>query len=449
MSVVYKKDNVVITAGGAFIAAGKPASVALADPENYAKPVPGRDEIQGKIAKWGTNNQLPQEMTADIEATGVLSAGIDAKVRIAIGKGPMPARIIGTTDDGYEQLEFITDNSTVNDFLEENNAFDYCYATGKDLFATGNPFTQVLLNHNRSRLLGFKRIDPCLCRFAEIDEHTSRIANVYLSGDWSRYSNAGEAKDAHYASVPLLDRDFPLWDLMSRTKGNTFMLSLQYPLLGRSYYAPAPWYAAKKWVKIAQGVPEMKEAMFRNQMTIKYVIEIHDEFWPALDPSYSGADDKAKKKIKDDFYDKVDKYLVGGENAYKSLWSTMVFDKNLGQLVPALKITALDDKIKDGKLLPDSAAANIEILLPLMINAALLGVDMPGGSAYGGGAGSGSNIREAFLVQVMLVELERRKLSIPFNIAKRLNGWDKDLVLRFPNQILTTLNTGKNTQSTA
>lgn len=445
MAVIHQERHFAITAGGALVT----SKGGMLNPAAYANPQPSDLETMGDIAMWGTDNLLPQKMVKDIEATGILSAGIDAKTRIALGKGPMPAKVTGTTQDGYEILEFITNNTEINDFLEDNNVFLYSYATGKDLFGMGNPFTQLLLNNDRSKVLGFKRDDPSLCRFEKINESSGRIENVHLSGDWSMYTHTADKSSRHVDIVPLLDRDFPLLDLQSRRKSSRFMISLQYPLTGRTYYAYAPWYTASRWVKIAQGVPAMKEAMFNNQMTIKYLVEIHPEYWELMTPGFKGYDEKKQQEIVDAFYANVDQYLAGSENQYKSIFSTTVTDRVSGKQEPAIKITAIDDKIKDGKLLPDSAAANIEILAALTINAALMGVDMPGGGAYSGGAGSGSNIREAYLVQVMMGEVERRIISRVLRLVQKMNGWPSDIVWRFPNQILTTLNTGKNTQATS
>ena len=116
---------------------------------------------------------------------------------------------------------------------------------------------------------------------------------------------------------------------------------------------------------------------------------------------------------------------------------------------PGIKITSIEDHIKDGKLGPDSAAANSEILFTLMINPALIGADSPGGP-YSGGAGSGSNIREALLMQIMLGEYERRLISQHLKLILAYNGWDsKGETIRYPNSVLTTLNTGANTKPVA
>lgn len=416
----------------------------------FANPHPGELENFGEVAKWGSNNLLPNEMAADIEATGVLSAGIDAKVRIALGKGPMPAKIIGYNDDGYEVLEFVNDPE-IMDWLEGTNAYKQSYDSMKDLYGLGNAFQQTLFTPDRKYMLAYKRQDACECRFQTIKDRNP-IAHVWMSGDWKQYSSMNpDMSDKHFDKVPLLNRDFPLFDLQSRTSGSTFMLALQYNLTGRHYYAPSPWYSAKKWVKIAQGIPTMKEAMVNNQMTIKYMVDIHPGFWNTYDRKYDSYSLDEKQRVQDDFFDRVEQYLVGGDNAYKSMFNTMVLDTATASMVPAIKITPIADNTRDGKMVIDSASANMEILLPLMINSALLGVDFPGSGA-GGGAGSGSDIREAYLVQVMLQEMERKQNNTVFDIAKKVNGWSQripNLVFRYPNQILTTLNTGKNTQTTS
>lgn len=408
-------------------------------------PVPATDNNYQGIAMWGSNNLLPQDMLNDIKATSALKAAIDAKARVALGKGVYPARITGITKDGYEELEFINDPE-IRTWLDMNNSFKNSYANMYNLFGHGQSFIKIICNSDRSKILGYKVTPTQKCRFETFNESTGRIENVVVNADWSKYSATDQK---HTEKIPLLDRDFPLQDLQSRTSGTVFMIVLQYPLMDNDYYAIAPWYSAVQWVKIAQSIPALKKAIFKNQMSLKYVVNIHQKFWSLYDPTYDSAIPEKQKSIQEAFYDQVDKYLVGDDNAGKALWSTPVYDAALQKYVPAVEVIVLEDKLKEGKLLPDSAAANIEIMLPLLVNAAMLGIDMPGGDAYGGGAGSGSNIREAYLVQIMLVELERQLNATLFKMVSIVNGWGDGIVFRYPNQMLTTLNTGANTQPTA
>jgi hypothetical protein len=411
---------------------------------------PASDLEQSDIAIWGSNNLLPQEMWKDIENTGVLGAGIETKVRIAIGSGPLPAKIVDIDSNGQEILEFVNDQR-IKDFMEMSNFKTDSYALCKDLLALGNAFDQVMLSADRKEILGFKRADASDCRFSKQSPKTKRSEQVIMSSDWSQYNTTtlDAAKDnEHSAVLPLLDKQFPYYDLIQRKSGENFMLSYQYPLFGRKYYALPLWYAARVWVKMAQGIPDLKKAMINNQITLNYLVEIHPKFWETYSPAYSTANPEEKKKTQEEFYDKVEKYLVGGENSYKSLFTTSIIDVE-GKIEPGIKITQVDGKgIPEGKMLVDSAAANSEILFAMMINPALIGADTPGGP-YSGGAGSGSNIREEYLKQVMLMEVERIIIARRFDLVKRYNKWDPDLVLRFPNKVMTTLNTGANTAATA
>jgi hypothetical protein len=77
-----------------------------------------------------------------------------------------------------------------------------------------------------------------------------------------------------------------------------------------------------------------------------------------------------------------------------------------------------------------------------MINPNVLGAGMPGGT-YAGNQG-GSNIREAFLVNIANAWLDRQNLLDPLEAFLQYNGV-KDVQLRFRNTILTTLDTGAGT----
>lgn len=116
-----------------------------------------------------------------------------------------------------------------------------------------------------------------------------------------------------------------------------------------------------------------------------------------------------------------------------------------GKIEEEWKITALDNKYKGGENLVTSAAANSEILFALMVNPNVFGAGMPGGT-YAGNQG-GSNIREAFLVNLANAYIDRQNLLDPVNLYLEANGV-RDVELRFRNTILTTLDTGAGTQKT-
>lgn len=435
-----------ISIRGRTMIVARQAETWIGNPRVAKATMPNEQTATGDVANWGENNNLPAEMMADIENTGVLSSGIESKTRFAIGKGPMLAKVVSVDKDGQEELEFVS-NTEISEWMEMSNFFEDSYSLTSDLLSLGNGFDQLVLNRDRNYIAGFKRHDPVECRFSRMDEKTRKSEYVYLSSDWSSYSNSSVAtKDMHMGKVALLDRNFPLQDLQSRTSGYNFMLAIQYPLKGRKFYAVPLWHPARQWVKMSQAIPGIKKAMTKNALEVSKIVEIHPLFWEIFDATYKRSDAAKQKAIQEKFYDQIEKGLIGGENQYKSIFSTKIRNPVTNEYESAITITTIDDKIKEGKMLVDSQAANSEILFALQMNPALIGADAPGGP-YSGGSGSGSTTREAYLVQVLMQEMERRLIGKRFMIAKHFNGWDKNLVLRFPNQLLTTLNTGTKTQS--
>ena len=89
-------------------------------------------------------------------------------------------------------------------------------------------------------------------------------------------------------------------------------------------------------------------------------------------------------------------------------------------------------------------AANSEILFSLMINPSVLGAGMPGG-AYAGNSGSGSDIREAFMVSVFLNYFERQLVLDPVETMLRFNG-HKKIDIKYRNLLLSTLDTGHSSE---
>jgi hypothetical protein len=82
----------------------------------------------------------------------------------------------------------------------------------------------------------------------------------------------------------------------------------------------------------------------------------------------------------------------------------------------------IDDKISEGKMLPDASAADKQIMMALLFNPAINGANLLADGSSGG-AGSGSDIREAAAVQLVLMHAERMLNLKVFNLVKYYNGW--------------------------
>jgi hypothetical protein len=104
---------------------------------------------------------------------------------------------------------------------------------------------------------------------------------LFLSAEWESYSGKYDA--AKHVKIELLEESNELQDLQERLKGGSTNLEFGFinrTLRNGSHYYPVPTYrSGKAWIKIARSVPAFKNAMFRNQITLKYLVVIHPKFW--------------------------------------------------------------------------------------------------------------------------------------------------------------------------
>lgn len=402
-------------------------------------------------ALWGTDNLLPVQMADHIENCGVLSAALDAKARIAAGKGIQPFLLKNVGNDGKEELEWVND-AEIQEWLEQNSVFDLGLDFSYDRSGYGWRTGSLMLNRKMDKIERVFRKDVYECRLQKKDEK-GIIKNLILCGDWPNYNNGFD--DKNHIQIPALLEGFELQDLTMRAESKS-LANLEFAFIdrrlrnGRQYYPLPLWYAARKWVEVARAIPSQKTAMFKNQITLKYLVTISEKYWNKRYPGFSTMDKAQKEQIVNDTYQNIDDCLSGNDNAYKSIFASTTFDPISGKEVHDIQIENIDDKVKDGKMLPESAAANSEILFALMINPSLMGAGAPGGP-YANNAG-GSNVRENYLIQMMIMEEERKMNSSYMNIVKNFNGWTKKfpndrLVFRYQSSLLTTLDTGKSTKA--
>lgn len=413
--------------------------------ENPITPAIPDDKIGAQPwSPWGANNLLPMEMAADIEATGILNAIIDGKARFAICNGIVPVITAKNKETGKMEIKEYVDDTEVLDFLDRNNTFFHLDGWVKDLMGMGQCVARYGLNKKKGgqKIITFERTDVTEFRY-EKQNAKGLIDNLYISAEWNKVTGIG---DKRVFPVPNLNPHNPYADLEKKAAGGAgyqFALTCRYPGWNRHYYSMPLWYAAHKWVKIAQGVPEMKAAIFENSMHVKYVVIIYEKYWDkAFAPEWAKYTDEQKTKKRQEVYDDIEEFLVGNKNAGKSIFTTGYRDSK-GMMISDIEIKPVEDNMKDGKLLPDSAAANTEIAFAMHYNNTILGGNQASGP-YDKSSG-GSNVRESILMQVVLHELERQYVRRIMMVPAYFNGWKRRLPgLDFiiPAEILTTLDTG-------
>lgn len=440
--------SVTFSGGIGFSAKASGSAMYVTDDAVSTSQAPNKTDVVTDWSPWGDNNLLPKTLAEDIENAGVLQAAAEAKSRIAVGKGIMPFKLTGMENDGKEILEFCFDNEIL-DWREKNNL---------DAWAFDKAFDRNAYGWNVSKLV-FNRANDYINRIFRHDVYEARLAKkndqfiipwLYLSAEWDNVGNT--FNDKKIAKIKFLNEGYELNQLSKRGNTKEFAIAQRRLRNGRQYYSLPMWYAAKLWVNLARKVPASKKAMFENQMQLKYMIYITADYFKRIHKDWDTYSPEKRNELYQQKVDEIDEWLTGEDKWFKSTTSMKYRNPATGEYEEDIDIKVIDDKFKDGALLPDSTAANSEIIFSMMMNPALMGNGQPGGP-YSNNAG-GSNVRESYLVQLMLMEAERKELARELWIVSEINGWNKKynnekqrLVWRFPSGLLTTLDTGKSTKA--
>ncbi len=435
--------------------------------KKFKNPVEAPDFAISEWSPWGDNNDEPASIADDIENVPVLSAGVEGQARLAIGQSVDMYLLVNKDKYGEEDLEWIGD-SQINDWVENNKPYQYSYQNVYNMMGYGWGATKFLLNGKRDYINRIKAADVHTCRMEKKDKY-GVIKNLYQCGDWDNAPSKYDA--AKMERIRLLEEDYELEELSSITSGYQFAMLHRILKNGRGYYPKPLHRSAKAWVAISRSIPAIKNAINTNQLTIKYIVLIAETYWERIHgDKWQKFSDKEKEDTINKKYDEINKFLAGEINSGKSIIAGKYYDRKSEAWVPDIEIQVIDDKMKDGKMLPDSAAADKQILFSMFSNPAIYGSNLLGDGASGG-AGSGSDIREATLVLMNLLQPERTNNLAVLDLVKKYNGWSKRLeversifavtdttktnlikkitprlVWRYSAPVLTTLDKGGSTQ---
>lgn len=409
-----------------------------------ARPLDFTQEIDGyKLSPWGSGNNFPQIADELISKIGVLNTGLKFIRNVIIGQGIFPCKVKGYDADGNEQLEIIN-NPQVQAFCASRTVRRYMEKAVRDYLKYGSAFPEFVPSADGNQIVGINAINAMHCRYT-VANTLGEIDNCLVFGKWPEMPS----DKTSYKAIPVLSEYDPAADLERRKLDRTFGKStIIYPLRdswsNKDYYSAPAWWPTKEagWLELALLIPQFLKKAYENQISWKWHVKIPYAFWDRRFPKAEYATDDLRKTAINEYLDKLELNLCGPENANKPIVTFFEIGPG-GKAEEEWKIEALDNKYTGIDQLVTSAAANSEILFSLMINPNVLGAGMPGGT-YAGNQG-GSNIREAFLVNIANSWPDRQNLLDPIECYLRFNGV-KDVELRFRNTILTTLDTGAGTK---
>jgi hypothetical protein len=391
-----------------------------------------------EIASWGKTNNYPQAVLKQVRLNGSASSGLRFLRKTHYGNGLILVRDI--PNDGKKAIQMVEDSEVpeIKDFFIKSQMNRFWKETILDLEYFSIAFPEYILSENYQTINRVRRQKTAWCRFSVPNPENNLVEFVYISEKFGKESV--DASSEYVEEVPLIDSYWSTDQVKEYCKQNgikKFIRPVFYPLIDEAFYPKSEWHAVVEsgWLDVANSVPALKKALFNNQMTVKYLVEINEmyfekiymENWIKFTPDQ-------RKDIRNKVIDTINDSLSGNDNAGKAIQSMKFLID--GKEVSAVTITAIDDKLKDGSYLPEAEAANSEVLFALGVDPSLIGAGIPGGKL---GAGSGSDKREAFTILSALFKTNRETTLEVYDFIAQYNGWDATIRPAFENTILTTL----------
>ena len=344
------------------------------------------------------------------------------------------------SEDGKsdKQKQSVKAHPEIGGFFKQMKMKRFWTETIADLETFYIAFPEFILSKDYNKIVSVRRQPAAKCRFEKINETSGLIENVYFCHNWESSTSI----DSDYVQkIPAIDSYWhaeQIKEYCKKKKIHKFIMPIFYPLMTETYYPEVDWHAVyhNGWMEVANSIPEYKKNLFENQLNLKYMVYISEEYFLRMYKNeWDDYTPEKKKEIRDQLTEAIDDHLSGNKNAGKSIQSVVYKDLN-GEWVKGIEVKAIDDVLKDGSYLPEASAANSEIMFAMGVDPSLLGAGIPGGKMN---TGSGSDKREAFSILTSLFKSKREITLESWNLLRDYNGWPEDLEGGFANTELTTL----------
>jgi hypothetical protein len=398
----------------------------------------------GDISPWGADNLFPQNVIEGYRQSTIVPKTLEKQSQILLSSGIVYGKVTGFDKNGKEEMEYAVDPE-VELWMKRTNIKRYLRESSLSFHWFYNLFPELIKSADGKQIVSIVNQRPEYCRYGKQNQSTGLLDKCYISADWSSV-NIGDRKLV--TPVDVIDTTYDPYYQVKENAAYKMIYPVSYPSPGCTFYQLAPHDTMRSsgWLDVQLSIPQFKKALFKNQITVKYLIEVSTWWWNWQYPGFDSKNAEEKKTIMDNELTNFEAFLTGSENAGKSIMTTYQSDPQYSKVYDGWKITAIDNKLKDGIYIEDSQEAASHLLYALGFDPTLIG-PLPGRN--GMGAGSGSDKRVAFNIYLSMVEPYRDVILEPLQFAFDYNWPDRNYKIKFMNSMITTLDQGTETKQAA
>ena len=371
--------------------------------------------------QWGDRNALPTDIREKIGKVPMAGTAIYKLIAMMYGNGLAYYRNSDVTDGEttpprarIPEVEFFLRKNRIKTKFLIPQFGDYRFYM--------NCFSEFILSGNRQQIVGLYHKKAEYSRLGKQNEKTLHVDDLIYSADFAKGLDPDKERRASIQLFRWYDEE----NFLRKLKGHKFAYHSKFETPGAEYYARPFWlglFRKNGWIDASTSVPEIVNAMMRNQVILKYQILIPETYFEIRYKDWNTYTDEDRNKIIDALIKNINDSLSGTENAYSSI--TSIFKQDIaGNPIGKVEIIAIDDKMKNDNWVPSSDKADAQIIQTLGLHPSQVGLD----NASLGGNG-GSNQREGYNTQITINTIDQEIVLEPLNYVAEFNArtnrnWD-------------------------
>lgn len=423
-----------------YFGSGGTTAVHFSDSKEDHTIIKPEEKGSGKIALWGEDNRYPQNFLETLRKNGAGGTSYRLMKAAHYGQGFRLFRT-DTTDDGKEdrQVVPIAADANILQFFNSCKMPRVWTEIINNLETWNLAFPEYILSNDYSKIVSVRNLQTAKMRYELINPKSGLIENAYFCHNWQKSTTI----DSEFVSdVPVVDIYASAEEIREYCKSKRklkFTMPIFYPLLDETYYPEADHHSVYRngWMDVVNNIPAFKKAFSKNQLNIKFMVYISEEYFTrTYGDDWQKFTLEKKTELRKSLADSIDEHLAGNDNAGKSIQTTVFKDRE-GKWVKGIEVVPLETKTSsDGAGLLDASGGNAEIYSAIGANPVLTGVGIPGNKLN---SGSGSDAREALNILNSLMKTKRETTLEVWRTLRDYNGWDATLEGDFAVTELTTL----------
>jgi hypothetical protein len=383
-----------------------------------------------KYIQWfDQKNNEPKKLIETLLANNMAGPILNTKSQFIVGKELFLYR--ENYEGGKVLIEAVPMPAEIDDFLSASEIGTGLFNTEKDIQQMGNGFLHAVYSRDKKKVARLHQLDAAYCRLGKYNEK-GYSDFIYHSLDWEKPVFEGKNKNAtaYKAYIPYkyveLSEDIESW---AASMAPEFIFHLKEYQSGYPYYGIPAWYGAKKWVELANLIPDFHLSGLKNGYAIRYLVEVSDDFFAGI------SDDDELSAAKNNLQKEIDGHLAGAENAGKALYAYM--SNSAFAEKGAIRFTDIGGNLNDEAFTALFESSNNATTSGFTLPPALAAIQQQGGIS------SGAEMEHAYNIWIQSHTIQPRRILLePLNAIWRINGWDKlypGIKIGIKNVELTTL----------